>query len=261
MLRIGIILVLAGVTLFACSAWTSGQPVPTPPEKQHRFERPDRPVRGNVKINGPVEIQPHTLARFKLDGVDAEDKKVAIRWRVHPMDKVDRATTVRGILEFAAPPGEYTIEVLVIAVGADGGITLDDAYHKLRIGDPAPPPPPPPPPIPPDPLTREIQALYQADLSATKKADLGLLVELFRQASVLAKDSSVTTTAALAERVAGAGASLLPRERLQSVRRRIAQFVATEFGDQDATLTTALRDKASATYLRISEILRSIGGA
>jgi hypothetical protein len=233
------------------------QPQPAQSQPEPGFKRPatvtPSPVRDGITINGPVEIKPHTLARLKVDGADA---KSAILWRIYPPEKVDKATTSREILEFTGPPGEYTVEVLVISNSPEGVLRVDEARHKLRIGEPTPPPPPPPP----DPLARELQALYQADTSPTKRADLGLLVELFRQAGSLANDPGVTTLSQLAERVAGAGASLLPRERLQSVRRRIGQHVAVEFGDQDATLTPSLRSKASATYQRISDFLRAIGG-
>lgn len=73
-----------------------------------------------IRIDGETKYKPHALVRLKAEGVDA---KAAILWRVHPSKDVQRATSPRGVLEFAAHPGTYEVELLVIS-NADGNLTV-----------------------------------------------------------------------------------------------------------------------------------------
>lgn len=214
-------------------------------------------------ITGETKVKPHTLVRLKAEGVC---ERAGLRWRVYPPAGVDYATTPRGVLEFVAPPGVYDVELLAIGV-TEGVVSISEARTRVTIsGDSPTPPKPPTPPIPPvpptptDPLAKELAALYAADTSATKIPDRLLLVELYRQASELARSTEVTTTGGLAQRVSVAGAALLPRGRLDGLRRKIAAYLSLELGDEDVPLTDALRIKAGDTYGRISDALKSIGG-
>lgn len=224
---------------------------------------PPAPPDAGPRITGVLKYDQCNLVRLKAEGVPSGS---AILWRVSPSRGVQKATTAKGLLEFAAPPGTYDVDLLVISQGADG-LDVAEVHVAVTIGGPAPPPGPPPPgPIPPppappaDPLVRELSALYLADPSPTKVPDLMLLAELYRQASDLANAAEITTLSQLAQRVAGAGGSLLPRGRLDTVRKRIGEFVAREFGDVDATLTPDLRAKTSATYAAVFKALKQIGG-
>jgi hypothetical protein len=105
-------------------------------------------------IAGPTAVAEHTLARFEARDVSP---KAALLWRVTPAEKVDRATTPRGRLEFVAPAGEYAVELLVITVGADGSADVAEVRQRVRVGTPpgAPPgttPPPVKPPTKADPV-------------------------------------------------------------------------------------------------------------
>lgn len=104
-------------------------------------------------IKGELKYEPHTLVRLQADGVPA---KAGIKWRVYPASGVQRATTVPDRLEFAAHPGTYEIELLVISVGADGAVSIDEAAVSVTIKSCMPPPPNPnpgpnPKPNPPSP--------------------------------------------------------------------------------------------------------------
>ncbi|HXG09472.1 MAG TPA: trypsin-like peptidase domain-containing protein [Gemmataceae bacterium] len=100
-----------------------------------------------LRIAGETKYKPHSLVRLRAEGVDA---KAAILWRVHPSKDVQRATTPRGVLEFAAHPGTYEVELLVIRTLGDG-LEVDEARVTVEIEPcrPVPPTPPKPDPKPP----------------------------------------------------------------------------------------------------------------
>lgn len=219
------------------------------------------------KIEGETKVKPHTLVRLKAEVVCVN---ASVLWDVWPFDAaVDVATTPQGVFEFVAPPGTYTIQMTAYSVGDKGQPIVSRARAVVTIGDvgPVPPGPKPPepgpqpkPPVPVDPLARDLAALYEADTSGTKVPDLLLLVELYRQAAELAKSESVTTLEQLSKQVSDAGRTLLPPPRMLAVRKRIAEFVGKEFGEEDANLTSDLRIKAAAVYSRVCASLKEIGG-
>lgn len=97
-----------------------------------------------VRITGETKYKPHSLVRLRAEGVDP---KAAILWRVHPAKDVQRATTPRGVLEFAAHPGTYEIELLVIRQ-TDDGLVVEESQVTVTIEGcgqvpPAPEPKPP----------------------------------------------------------------------------------------------------------------------
>lgn len=91
------------------------------------------------QIRGETRYPPHGLVRLRAEGVGP---KSAVLWRVYPANMVQRATTPRGLLEFAAPPGTYEVELLVITA-TDDGLTVEDARQTVVIepaGKPGPRP-------------------------------------------------------------------------------------------------------------------------
>lgn len=97
-----------------------------------------------VRIAGETRYKPHSLVRLKAEGVDA---KAALLWRVYPSKDLQRATGPRGVLEFAAHPGTYEVELLVIT-SADGVLSVEEARTSVTIESctPVPPKPDPKPP-------------------------------------------------------------------------------------------------------------------
>ncbi|MFQ3678541.1 MAG: serine protease [Fimbriimonadaceae bacterium] len=97
-----------------------------------------------VRITGETKYKPHSLVRLRAEGVDP---KAAILWRVHPAKDVQRATTPRGVLEFAAHPGTYEVELLVIRQ-AEGGLVVEESQVTVVVEGcgPVPPKPEPKPP-------------------------------------------------------------------------------------------------------------------
>ncbi|MCU0706352.1 MAG: serine protease [Fimbriiglobus sp.] len=97
-----------------------------------------------VRIAGETKYKPQSLVRLKAEGVDA---KAALLWRVYPSKDVQRATGPRGVLEFAAHPGTYEVELLVIT-NTDGVLEVGEARTAVTIESctPVPPKPDPKPP-------------------------------------------------------------------------------------------------------------------
>lgn len=97
-----------------------------------------------IRISGETKYKPHSLVRLKAEGVDA---RAALLWRVYPSKDVQRATSPRGVLEFAAHPGTYEVELLVIT-NTDGVLEVGEARTAVTIESctPTPPKPDPKPP-------------------------------------------------------------------------------------------------------------------
>ena len=93
-----------------------------------------------IRIGGETKYKPHSLVRLKAEGVDA---KAALLWRVYPSKDVQRATSPRGVLEFAAHPGTYEVELLVIT-NSDGTLSVEEARTSVTIESCTPVPPVPP---------------------------------------------------------------------------------------------------------------------
>lgn len=136
-----------------------------------------------IKITGATNVPPYKLVRLTATGTDPKD---GLSWRIHPHKGVDRASSVRGKLEFVAPPGEYEVFLSAYRNGTDGSIQVEDTQVTVTIGDPIPPPPPvppvppppvppvppvPPPPVPPAPITRAWVVVIEE--SAEASADRG----------------------------------------------------------------------------------------
>jgi hypothetical protein len=117
---------------------------PVPPERAC----PPAPQTTGATITGQSKVDRDGLARLRADGVG---DKAGLIWRVSPSKAVSRATNPRGLLEFAAPPGTYEIDLLVITTTPDGAVQVEEAQATVTVGDGQPDPPTPPaPPNPPD---------------------------------------------------------------------------------------------------------------
>jgi hypothetical protein len=215
-------------------------------------------TRVGASITAPDEVQPYKLARVEVAGVP---EGAAVSWRVFPRESVDRASSPKGTLEFVAPPGEYIVDVSIYYI-KDGAIILDEGTCKIKVvgskPDPNPGPNPDPGPVPDAMLMSDIQNLYDMESSATKYEDLLTLIELFRQASVMAKDSKVKTLEELATRVSATGQILLDRTRLKNIRERVARYVAKEFGEDDVPFSDSIRSEAARVYGTVKKTLSLI---
>ncbi len=105
---------------------------------------PDTARADTLRIAGETKYKSHSLVRLRAEGLDA---KAALLWRVHPSKGVERATTPRGVLEFAAHPGTYEVELLVIRTVGDG-LQVDEARVTVEVEACQPPTSPKPDPKP-----------------------------------------------------------------------------------------------------------------
>jgi hypothetical protein len=94
------------------------------------------------QIGGEKAYPAHSLVRLRAEGLDA---KSAVLWRVTPSKNVQRASTPRQLLEFAAPPGTYEILLLSITSGPDG-LDVQETTAEVTIGGNSPSTPPSTPP-------------------------------------------------------------------------------------------------------------------
>lgn len=111
-----------------------------------------------LSIAGETKYKPHSLVRLKAEGVDP---RAGVLWRVYPSVGVQRATNPKGVLEFAAPPGVYEVELLAITNSEEQGIQVQEARVTVTIeaGSAPIPPPGPTPPVPPKPKTPASEAI------------------------------------------------------------------------------------------------------
>lgn len=100
-----------------------------------------------VKIEGERAVPAHSLVKLKAANVDP---KAGIIWRVYPPQNISKADTSKDRLQFAAPPGRYSVELLAVRLSPDGTTEISEAAEQVTIGKANPDEPPEPPPGPPD---------------------------------------------------------------------------------------------------------------
>ena len=169
----------------------------------------------------------------------------------------------------ASVPGKYRL----LAVGADG----DPARIVVTVAGtppgpvppptppappappgPVPPPTPPAPPAPVDPLVLKLQAAFLLDTRAAdaKATDLADLIELYRQAAILAADPTVMSTGDLKTRVAMASQKLVING-LADLRK----ILAAELGSvmpMDVPLSADVRTAAANAFNKLNAALKQV---
>lgn len=85
-----------------------------------------------ARITGAVQYPAHSLVKLRAENVQAGS---AVLWRVSPRADVQRATTKPELLEFAAPPGAYEVELLVMRQADGGGLSVEEVFSKVTVGD------------------------------------------------------------------------------------------------------------------------------
>lgn len=113
-------------------------------------------------------------------------------------------------------------------------------------------------PKPTDPLVKLLQTAFDLDTRTAdaKRHDLLDLVELYRQAGMLALDANITTTGQLVVKVRDA-AKALGVVGLAEVRKAIGAELTAVF-PEDVPLTAESRAKAAATFGRIKAALEGV---
>jgi hypothetical protein len=202
-----------------------------------------------VRLPAEVTAVPGRIVRLAAD----TPGKV-VRWAL-ASDAADLVPFPDGkIALFSSPtPGRY----LVLAWTAAGDVPGEAARCVVVVGDPPPGPPVPPPP-PADPLTADLRKLFAADPSPDKAAHLAQLSALYREAVAFADRAEVETAGELAARIRSAAASLLPKDALPAVRKRVADEIARHLPlDGEQPLDAALRQAAADLFARLAAALEA----
>lgn len=105
----------------------------------------------------PSSVEEHRIVACSAPKLPA---KAAYHWTVTGPGPVSRATTTRDRCEWVAPPGTYSVTLLVIRIEGDTP-TVDEYTATVTIRRAAPPVVPPPPPPPADPVATARKAIVR----------------------------------------------------------------------------------------------------
>jgi hypothetical protein len=227
----------------------------TPP-----VDRP-APTTPYVKFEQQIQAKPGEFFVVK-----PETNLVYRKWTVPPgLTIVPAEHTKYGDGGFVCfgPAGEYTfcLEGTLNDQFADGTVTV-----LVRAEGPKPPAPRPPAPVPPDnPLTAELQRLYDADSTADKAAKRAKLLELWDQASVqLAGNPKFTAVRQFRETLhaqSGEWPFELKPTDLRSIREKIAAELSAALGADTSGLGppgSEVRTKGKAVFDRYCAALAAV---
>lgn len=137
------------------SALTAPAPVTSPQEGAAGAGRASAADMNVPRIVGETEVPEHRLVKLSAEGVNP---KAGQMFRVTPAEGVDKADVSKGKLQFTAPPGAYTVTLLVVSLTKDGEVDLKEASVLVTIGGKGPRPPPKDPPPKDPPVTPPIAA-------------------------------------------------------------------------------------------------------
>jgi hypothetical protein len=198
--------------------------------------------------------------------VKADTDGTACRWlaldaglNVFPPDML---TDKRATVVTAHRAGRYRL----LCYTAVGNEPSEPALCLIVVGEPGPEPGPgpgpgpgPEPPAPTDPLTKAVQAAYDADAGPEKKRQKDALAALYRQAVKTAEDQSLKTAADLLGILQKARQSLLPDAALLPLRQVISKELNAALGTKpDAALDADMRKKAAEAFGKIAAALEAM---
>lgn len=214
-----------------------------------------------LKIVGETKVAPYRLVTLTAEGQDA---KAGMVWRVYPKVGVDRAKTAKGLLQFVAPPGSYTVELQTIRLNPAGETETEETEVTVVIGTTPPTPPVPPvPPQPPvpidDPLYRAAAAAYLLEIATDKATSLKGLASLYRVASDDAYLGKPAKWGELFDAMAAAARTVGVAGKIMGVQAALALELKSQLPTtRDAAITADGRKKASSLFIRIATILEAI---
>lgn len=211
---------------------------------------------GVVKLDSPAKAEWVVIQADPVQTTLSVGGDVAAQWvLVDEGPQVDlRAAADGKTATFSAlADGQY--RVLVVAGKDIHRVKVVRASPNPMPPGPNPPDPgpgPQPPPVPPaDPLVKKFQDAYGLDTRApeAKKTDLLDLIELYKQAGVLADDKTVATADVLVSRVRDA-AKALGLDGLADLRKAIGAELVAVF-PESVPMDDAARKKARDVFARI----------
>lgn len=216
-------------------------------------------------IVGKTAFPEHALARLQVENIPPN---TAFLWKVSP--NVDRATTAKHRLEFAAPPGTYTVSVLLFSVN-DGEPALAEILATVTIGGkgpgPGPTPPDPTPPVPPPPgptssLDRDLAAGYAKDQEPDKATLKAALAKAYAEAAA-ANWTQLSTAGDAFGLIRSLRVKHLPKvetlDHLKNTRAAVGPYLAAALpNNPDAALTDDHRKTAIDLCRRVAAALEAL---
>lgn len=216
-------------------------PMPVMVPTIERVERPAAPV--------PIEFKCEVgdLLRLAVPGAKPDS---AVQWRLLDPVNADISECDKGrkCSFVAKQPGVYRLLATIEGV---------DTFVAIIVGKPAPFVPPNPEPVA-DPLTKKLQAAYDADPAQldARRAQLVILAALYDAAVKLPEDATINTRAELMKRLRDL-ATELALTGLTDVRKIIAEELNSVLADVVA-LDAAAKERAVAVLAKIRNALKAV---
>lgn len=219
---------------------------------------------GAASVKGDKVYAPYKIVEMTAEG---DIKDAAFVWRVRPRSAgVDPdVKKLGGKLYFTAPPGSYTVELLVIRV-VDGKPVIEEADTVVTIGGtpptPTPPGPGPTPPPTPDPdeaLGKTIRDAWAADTTPDKASLLVPFVNIYARAAKLDLTKVKTGSDYYTELLRIATEEKAVTTQLVTLRSTIAKELKKQLPEPiTGQITDSHRTKLLAWAANVSVILGSL---
>jgi hypothetical protein len=149
------------------------------------------------------------------------------------------------------PIGTGQVELIVTW----GDPTAQNVDRRLINVGPATPPTPPTPPAPADPFVAALQTAYTSEPAADKHEDVVQLAALYSKAAKsTVNDPSITTTAAMFQKMHNASQIVIDPAAIPAVRKVIGAELKATLGTP-GTLDAASRASISALFERVANAL------
>lgn len=160
--------------------------------------------------------------------------------------------------------GTGTVYLDFVPAGAKGPAGVISRVLRVEAGQGPKPPPDPDPQPKPDPLVdvqllKDVQAAYDADPAADKRASLAALAKAMDQARAACGDPTLGDAGALSQRVSADTVAAVGRGKLPGVGAAIGSHLSARLPQQPtAPLTPEVRARAAGAYQTVAATLRAV---
>lgn len=217
-----------------------------------------------LKISGPTQVAVGELVKLRASGGDPQ---AGLAWMVYPRGKVCKADTAEDQLQFVAPAGVYTVDLLEITLTPEKKTRIKQISIQVTFGEPpAPPGPNPPvPPVPPVPtpdaeLAQLLLAGFAKDTDPDRQTAAAKLGGLYRAAAgTTVSDTGLKTVGDLDGVVRKAAQDQIGVLAIPNTRTAAGAWLRTQLPTKAATpLDDALRQKYRSAFTSLATALESL---
>ena len=225
---------------------------------------PDAPVRLTPDTLYVIDSDVALLVLCSPDGplkVAGEEGPLRIRGKFADGTGKVETRTYKGKFIYTVDVAEGKsgrCELLVIPKGVQDEKEVIRRLIDANSG-PQPPPDPPPPPPDTDPLTRSIQAAFDADPAADKRERLRVFVLCMDDAAAMAADARYATAGQLEGAVRAVCLQRVGEGQLPGVGKVVGEYLSRTLPTgKDDPLTADARAKAAAGYKAVAAALKGV---